>query len=296
LRTLRIRRIAGAVAPILRGTITSCLRYRVTGLAAEVAFFALVSLPPLVLGLVAALGFFPRLLQPGAVEAIRVAIVSAASAVLSEQAVREVVRPVVNDVLDRPRIDILTIGFAVALWSGSRAMSIYVDTITIAYGLSGHRGIVRTKVLSFGLYAVGLVVGVVTVPLALAGPSLATSALPPQFAWVGFLYWPLLTVLSVMFLATLYHLSLPVRPPWRRALPGAILALAVWIVMSVVLRWYLGLTVAGVGSIYGPLAAPVAVLFWLYVTALAVLIGATLNAEIDRLAATTEVPNREERD
>jgi membrane protein len=65
-------------------------------------------------------------------------------------------------------------------------------------------------------------------------------------------------------------------------LPGSFLALSIWILGSFVLRWILQSTVGGT-SIYGPLAAPIAVLMWLYMTAIAVLIGAALNAVVDRL-------------
>ena len=60
------------------------------------------------------------------------------------------------------------------------------------------------------------------------------------------------------------------------------MALSIWILGSFVLRWILQSTVGGT-SIYGPLAAPIAVLMWLYMTAIAVLIGAALNAVVDRL-------------
>ena len=84
------------------------------------------------------------------------------------------------------------------------------------------------------------------------------------------------------FLTSLYHVSVPVRTPWRRDLPGAAVALVIWIVGSVLLRIYLDTSVDST-SAYGSLAAPIAVLFWLYVTALAVLIGAGLNAVVDKL-------------
>ena len=77
-------------------------------------------------------------------------------------------------------------------------------------------------------------------------------------------------------------MSVPVRTPWRRDLPGAALALAIWLVGSFILRYYLGATVSST-SAYGSLSAAIAVLFWLYVTALAVLIGAGLNAVVDRM-------------
>ncbi|MGH3239791.1 MAG: YihY/virulence factor BrkB family protein, partial [Spirillospora sp.] len=134
----------------------------------------------------------------------------------------------------------------------------------------------------FLLYLIGLLILVIVIPLLVAGPALVRKALPESAEAVQLLYWPVVIGLSIVFLATLYHVSVPVRTSWSRAVPGAALALLIWIVGSITLRIYLTGSLSGV-SLYGSLAAAIAVLAWLYVAALAVLIGATLNAEIDRL-------------
>ena len=182
--------------------------------------------------------------------------------------------------LQEPRFDVVSVGFVLALWSGSRALNVFVDTITIMYGLGGRRGIVRTRMLSFTLYVIGLVVGVVVLPLVLAGPRLVDRALPESADLLNTLYWPTVMVLSIAFLTTLYHLSVPVRTSWRYDVPGAVLAFTMWAFGSYLLRVILETATT---SIYGPLAAPIAVLLWLYLTALAVLIGAAVNAAFDRV-------------
>ena len=108
-------------------------------------------------------------------------------------------------------------------------------------------------------------------------------ALPDR---LGFLAPPLLAtvvLLCVCFLATLYHVSVPVRTAWRFNVPGAVFTMFCWIVGSAVLRWVLVGTAQGSTSIYGPLAAPIAILLWLYILSIAVLIGAALNAAIDQI-------------
>lgn len=283
---------------LTKGTVAACFRYRITGLAAEAAFFALVSLPPLLLGLVGSLGYFTNLLGSETIRQVRRTILDAAATVLADSRVEDVVAPTIDSVIYGPRPEIISIGFLIALWAGSRALNVYVDTITIAYGLSGRRGIVRTRLLSFSLYVVGLVVGIIVLPLVVAGPDLVDHALPAAASELLLLYWPVVVVLSIVFLTTLYHLSVPVRTPWVRDLPGAVIALVMWVLGSFVLRGYLLATVTGPNA-YGSLAAPVAVLFWLYVTGLAVLIGAALNAQVDRLwphPATVEARRLEEQD
>ena len=200
---------------------------------------------------------------------------------LTDSAVNRVIVPTLDDVLEGGRFDVISVGFVLALWSGSRALNVFVDTITVMHGLGGHRGIVKTRALSFVLYLLGLVTGGITLPLVIAGPALVDKALPQRLDFLNTLYWPTVIVLCICFLATLYHVSVPVRTNWSFNLPGAVFSLVAWIVGSYLLRWVLTVTAADSRSIYGPLAAPIAVLLWLYLVAIAVLIGAAVNAAFD---------------
>lgn len=273
-------------------TTKACLRYRVTGLAAEAGFFALLSLPPLVLGLVGAIGFIGQQMGASVVSELRAQLRQLTLTFLTADSVSSVILPTFDQVLRGGRADVVSIGFVLSLWSGSRALNVYVDTISIMYGLGGHRGIVRTRALSFSLYVATLLAGVVLFPLVLIGPSwlsrLLTSANLDRLAALGgsnYLYWPVVTVVAVSGLTTLYHIATPIRSPWRRDLPGALLALVIWVLASFVLRWTIGESVDG-ASIYGPLATPIVVLIWLYFLAIAVLIGAALNSVLDGMFPT----------
>ena len=264
---------------LLTSTVGSCFRHRVTGLAAEAAFFAILSLPPLVFGLAGSITYVIKQVDPTQISYFKSQVIDMSGQVLTEQSVNRVVVPTVDRVLQGGRFDVISIAFVLSLWSGSRALNVFVDTITILYGLGGRRGIVRTRLLAFVLYVVGLVVGVVVLPLVLAGPRLVDDVLPPRLDFLNALYWPVVVVLSIAFLTTLYHQSVPVRTSWRHDVPGAVLAFTMWVLGSYLLRITLQVATT---SIYGPLAAPIAVLLWLYLTALAVLIGAALNAAFDR--------------
>jgi membrane protein len=265
---------------VLVRTVGACLRYRVTGLAAEAAFFAILSLPPLVFGLAGAVGFIARRFDVRTVAGFRDQVLELASQALTPEAVSGVLAPTLDDVLSGGRFEVISVGFVLALWSGSRALNVVIDTITIMYGLAGHRGIVSTRALSFGLYVVFLLAGIVLVPLVLVGPGLVDRLLPARLEVVSDLYWPVVLIGSACFLTSLYHLSVPVRTRWRADLPGAVLTLALWIGGSVALRLALSAS-TGSTSIYGPLAAPIAVLLWLYLLSIAVLIGAAFNAAVD---------------
>lgn len=279
----RVRRIGHLSWRIVVTTVGSCLKYRVTGLAAEAAFFAVLSVPPLVFALAGAVGYVSDRFTAAQLDQIRAAVLDLFSTFLTDTAVNRVIVPTMNEVLQGGRFDVISLGFVLALWSGSRALNVFVDTITIMHGLGGHRGIVKTRALSFSLYIMAMVTGGVAIPLVVAGPTLVRGALPDQALFLMNFYWPLVVVMCICFLATLYHVSVPVRTKWRFNLPGATFALAAWIIGSGLLRWILTVTAQDSRSIYGPLAAPIAVLIWLYVVAIAILIGAAVNATFDTI-------------
>jgi membrane protein len=268
---------ATAAARLVLGTIRACLRYRVTGLASEAAFFMLLSLPPLVLGLFGGVGFVGDWLGTNTVSHVTYAIREYAARFLTEDSITQVLLPTVDDVFRGGRFDLVSIGFLLALWSGSRALNVFVDTISIMYGQSGVRGIVRTRALSFSLYLIALVSGVLIIPLVLIGPAMLDGWLPERVRFLGLLYWPVVVAATVAALTTLFHIATPQRARWWRDVPGAVLALLIWVLASFVLRGLVGASLGGT-SIYGPLSAPIVLLIWLYALAIAVLVGAGLNS------------------
>ncbi|MEU0696339.1 YihY/virulence factor BrkB family protein [Streptomyces niveus] len=267
---------------LLKDTVNSCIEYRILGLAAEAAFFTLLSLPPLMMGLLGLLGYIDDWTNTTTVASIEENILTAVGTVLSDRGVDQIARPLLADVTHGGRPDLISIGFAIALWSGSRAVNVFIDTITVMYGLDGRRGIVATRLLAFLLYIVALLIGAVVLPLAVVGPDRVVDIIPWGTEVASVLYWPVVILLSIAFLTTLYHVSVPARSPWIEDVPGALVALGMWVFGSFLLRIYLTSTVEG-PTIYGSLAAPIAVLLWIGISAFAVLVGAAVNAAIDRV-------------
>lgn len=282
---------------LLKDTVNSCMEYRILGLAAEAAFFTLLSVPPLLLSLLGLLGYVDSWIGSDTTESLRTNILDASRAVLSEKGVEQITEPILDDVMKGGRPDVISLGFLFALWSGSRAVNVFIDTITVMYGLDGVRGIVKTRLMAFLLFLVALLIGSIALPLMVAGPDAVVRIVPWSTTVVQVLYWPVVIILSIAFLTTLYHVSVPVRSPWIEDVPGALVALAMWVLGSFLLRIYLTSTVEG-PTIYGSLAAPVAVLLWIGVSAFAVLVGAAGHAAIDRVwpaAATAAAREANER-
>jgi membrane protein len=269
----------------LRQTLKKAWRDRVLGLAAEAGFWQLLSLPPLLLAVLGTIGYFGSVTGHNTIDRIEHSILQAAGHLLTNSTVQETVKPTIDDILRKGRPDVISIGFIMSLWSGSTAMATYVNTITIAYGERDARGAVRSRLLALRLYVLQVVSGVVMLPALVLGPKVIDQLLGNHLTpWlhhaVTLIYWPIAVILSLMLLASLYHLSVPHRRKWRSALPGSVFALIIWFVGSWVLRKYVSFTFDKTIA-YGALAAPVAVLLFLYVTALAVLLGAELNATLD---------------
>lgn len=273
---------------LLHRTVRDSIDDRLPGLAAEVSFYLLLSLPPLLLVGLGAAGYVGDLFGPDAVAGIRREVIDAASGVLTEATIADVIRPAVDGLLSQGRADILSIGAVLALWSGSRALRVITQAITIAYDLEDRRTWWHHRLLGLGLTAAGVLMLAIVLPLLIVGPE-AGAALAENFGlgtvfdtlWRA-LYFPVVISLGVSLLAWVYHFVPPHSTPWRRDLPGALLAFVVWFIGSFGLRVYATNFVAS-DSAYSYFGTPLVLLLWIYVTAVALLAGAEFNAEITKL-------------
>src|SRR5690606_8954876 len=182
---------------------------------------------------------------------------------------------------------IASVGFVIALWAGSSAMSSFVDAITVAHDQYGVRNSVWQRIFALLLYVASLILLLIGLPLIAIGPELLPELFPADVrdeiaTWVSVLYFPTLGVLIVLALATLSKLALPRKLPWHRGLPGAILAMAIFLLASSGLRFYLQVITA-TGYTYGALATFVAFLLFLFFIGMAIVVGAYFNSAIQEL-------------
>ena len=276
--------IPGAV-PLVRLTAETTMvafRYRATGLAAEAAFFTLLSIPPLLLALVAGAGFASEWLGPATLQRMSQALESWSLTFLTPDTVRQVIMPTFRETLTVGRADILSVGFLIALWSGSRALHIFIDAISIMYGQGGDRGPVKARIVSLTAYLASIMTMGLVLPLLLIGPGYLLRWLPDRADVLVELYWPLVGVLGIVSLTGLFHVATPQRSPFFRDLPGALLTVVFWVVSSVLIRRWAE-TAAGGSSVFGPLTVPIILMVYLYFLSFAVLVGASLNAAMRRL-------------
>ena len=272
---------------LLRRAVIKAWQDRVLGLSAEAAFWQLLSLPSLLLALVATLGYASGWFGSSTVDRTEARIESTLGSAFSQQVVRQVIHPMLHEVLHSGRADVISVGFLIAVWAGSSATATFVNTITIAYGMRDMRGAVRSRLLALGLFLGSVVIGVVVLPLLVLGPDVLKRIVPKgaraTFSTVidaG--YYPVVVVLLLLGLTTLYHLAPPRRLPWRRGVPGAILAILVFLAGAAGLRTYITFIIGHNHAAYGTIAAPIAALLFFFVLALGVLLGAEFNAAIEQ--------------
>ena len=272
------------VLPLLGRTLWKSWTDGIFGQSAQAAFWQALSLPPLLLGLLGSIGFVAGWFGPSTVEVVEAEILQFSGTVFTQDVVTQIIAPTVDDVLSRGRGTIVSVGFVLSLWAGSSALASLVDAITMAYRQHKVRNPIWQRTFALLLYLVSLIGAVLVLPLLAIGPGVVprffpASVRPTVVDLVGVFYYPGLGMLLVLGLATLYKVVLPHKHPWHRGLPGALLAMIVFLVSTTVLRSYIS-WVTSTGYTYGALATPIAFLLFSFFLAMAIVLGAQFNNQL----------------
>lgn len=181
----------------------------------------------------------------------------------------------------------LVLSLAATLWTVSSGVSALIKAINQTFDETESRGFVKLRLLALAL-TVGVVVFVVAAVFALTALPAVLESIEVSGQTVDlviWLRWPLLAFGLVIGLALFYRWA-PNRDPakWRWITWGAVAAASIWILASVGLNFY----VANFGrynETYGTLGGVIVLLLWMFVSALAVLLGAELDSELEQAAA-----------
>lgn len=269
----QIRRVA------LR-TLTKAWDDSIFSESAQAAFWSVLSLPPLLLGLLGSLAYIAPVFGPETLPTIEHRLISAANSFFSASVVNEIIAPTITDIVQGARGEVVSIGFVISLWAGSSAISAFVDSVVEAHDQTPLRHPVRQRFFALGIYVVMLVVAIVFLPLIALGPQKIAQWVPDS--WDNVLqygYYPLLGLGLAFIVTVLYRVSLPKPLPTHRLILGAVLATLVFLTASNVLRAYLQ-WISSTGYTYGALATPIAFLLFAFFLGFAVVIGAQLNNAI----------------
>jgi membrane protein len=173
----------------------------------------------------------------------------------------------------------------ITLWTSSGVMISWMEGFRRCYELPKTWGLVKERLIAFGLVIFALVPMTFATILVAVGSKFENRLLPfldPDFSpyvllsWGG-MRWLIATLTSIAVIALIYHHAVPRTQPWHTVMPGAILATVLWFSVTVGFRAYLQ-HFGDFGTIYGSLGAGMALLVWMYLISLVVLVGAEFNA------------------
>lgn len=181
------------------------------------------------------------------------------------------------------------VGFVLAVWATTGAMSAYMTALNLAYERKDGRSFLRRRIVAAELVAVIGIAFLLVAILLIFGPPLeqfVASHAGPLSAAIGWIWWiatwPILVAGLLAAFATLLYLGPDVaHPRWRFITPGSVLATLVWLAASGGFAIYTA-SFGSYNKTWGSLAAVIIMLTWLWLAAIALLLGAEVNAEAER--------------
>lgn len=255
---------------------------RVSGLAAEIGFFALLSLFPLLLVSSSALGWLGDILGSNLATDVENQFTEwAASLFGADGGVTEAV----GSLFAGSSTSALTVGVLATIYTASRGFAAVVRALDVAYGHDNTRGWVGTQLIGLALAVGSIVVGSVTVAGLVIGPLLGREDFLGDglvgevagWAWRWFRY-PAAAGILVLWAATIFHVAPNRRVSWRAEIPGAAFAALLWLVSTVLFSVYLRTLSSDTNAVFGVIGTAITLQLWLYLLAIGLVLGAELNA------------------
>lgn len=192
---------------------------------------------------------------------------------------------------------ILTFGVAAAVWSSSSAMVALINALNRAYDVDEGRAWWRQRLTAILLTVGAAVFILVSIVLVIAGPQLADTitrrvGLGAAFDWTWkIVQWPIVFLLVVTAVGLIYRFAPDVEQGWVWLTPGSVLATVLWLIGSLGFRYYV-VNFGSYNKTYGAIGGIMVLMSWLYISGLAIIIGAELNAEIEHASSHDAVAGR----
>jgi membrane protein len=264
-------------AELVKRTARETVADNCLGLAAQLAYYFLLALVPAIVFFVSLASLFP----PSVLEQMMTAL-----ARFAPGDVTTIVRDQLSSIAGGQKTGLLTFGLLMALWSSSAAIVSIVDALNSAYDIEEARPWWKVRLTAIGLTLALAVFVLVAVGLVMVGPRLAEViasqvGLGAAFEWTWkILQWPVVFALITVAIATVNYFAPDAEQDWTWVTPGSVLATALWLIASLGFKFYLA-NFADYNATYGSLGGVIVLMLWFYVSGLAILVGAEMNAEIE---------------
>jgi membrane protein len=257
------------------------------GMAAQIAFYAMLGLFPFMIFLLSIVSTFPlaESLQPALLEALGDQMPQEAAQYVAE---------VVLSLLPSTSQGVLGVGLLASLWGASMAVGALITTINRAYNIRPRRNIATQKLLSILLTLALSSLWLMAMTIILVGPDITQDI----YEYMGIAsetntFWtsvrlPMVFLLNMLALSLLYYIAPEAKQKFRWILPGAVTSTLLWMLASQAFREFIS-RFGTYNKTYGSLAALVILMMWLWLSGLVFLLGAEINSLMKRLE--TDDPN-----
>lgn len=275
---LKAFRIPISWSALIRRTGTEVMADNCFGLAAQLAYYFVLALFPALLFLVALLSFVP-------VEHLLDTIVGTLSRVAPAEVLRIVQDQLVSIAHDQAG-GLLTFGMLATIWSSSSGVTAIIDSLNQAYDIQEGRPWWKVRLVALGLTIALAVFIVVSTALIVAGPTLAETVaawfgLGSVFSWTWkVVQWPIAFGMVATAIALVFYYAPDAEQEWIWITPGSVVATVLWLLVSLGFKLYVT-NFGSYNATYGAIGGVIVLMLWFYVSALAVLVGAEMNAEIE---------------
>ncbi|WP_257724491.1 YihY/virulence factor BrkB family protein [Luteitalea pratensis] len=261
----------------------------VLGLAAQLSYYFFLALFPAILFLLALASFFPLSNLSDDIGRSLGPFVSAQVLGLIQEQLRRLA--------NNQNGGLLTVGVAGALWSSSAALVSIVGALNRAYDIDEGRPWWKVRLVAIGLTLGVAAIVLIALSLVLVGPTVAGWlgqrtgwGAPFEWAWLV-LQWPLVFALVTTGIGLMYYFGPDADQDWAWITPGAVAATLLWLVISLLFKVYVS-NFTDYEATYGTVGGVIVVLLWFYVSGIAILTGAELNAEIEHASPYGKAPGQ----
>jgi membrane protein len=253
--------------------------------AAALSYFFLLALFPLLLFLMAMLGYFAE-----AGTELRRNLFSYLSRVVPPSA-SQLIYTTINDISNEADGGKLSFGLLAALWFASYGMGAITETLNAAYGVKESRPWWRVRLSAVGLTGALAVLIISALALVLYGGEIGEAVanrfrLGEAFTLASIiLQWPAALAFALLGFALIYYFAPDLyHRKWYWITPGSVIGVILWLLVSFCFRVYLRYF-DRYSVTYGSLGAVIILMLWFYLTGAAILVGGKVNAEIENAAA-----------